>query len=151
MLVPMCEDCDKVKVKYQDVQDADGAGNLEEWVSASRVGSPVILGIRLCGRPVAVVRLDPPCGAKSSCSLGVGSVVDAWWHDGWWEGIVIEKISKEIFRVLLPGERQNSTFTVSDLRPLQDCVGNKWKHIKDRPDMTSLLLSDMDRGKIFAG
>ncbi|KAJ6807597.1 uncharacterized protein M6B38_169165 [Iris pallida] len=113
--------CDKVKVQYQDVQDADESGNLEEWILASRVASPDKLGVRLCGR--SVVRPDPPRCAKSLCSLGVGSVVDAWWHDGWWEGIIIEKISEEEFRVYFPGEQQNSTFTVSDMRPSQDWVG----------------------------
>ncbi|KAJ6848808.1 uncharacterized protein M6B38_272420 [Iris pallida] len=136
---------DKVKVQYQDVQDADDTGNLEEWVLASRVASPDRLSIRLCGR--TVVRPDPSQGPKFSCSLGVGSVVDAWWHDCWWEGIIIERVSEEKIRVYFPGEQLLSTFTLSDLRPSQEWLGNKWNPIKDRPEMARSLLSDMDKGK----
>lgn len=135
--------CDKLKVQYQDVQDADDTGNLEEWVLASRIATPDKLGLRLCGR--SVVRPDPSYNAKYSSSLGVGSVVDAWCHDGWWEGIIIEKASEANVRVYFPGEQQVSTFTQSELRPSQDWLDNKWSRIKDRPDVATSLLSDTNR------
>ncbi|KAK8949698.1 hypothetical protein KSP39_PZI005227 [Platanthera zijinensis] len=91
---------DKIKVQYLDVQDADEIGNLEEWVSTSRTAAPDKLGIRVLGRPI--VR---PCPSKkdvSSNSHEVGEAVDAWWHDGWWEGIVISSDGEEKIRVYFP-------------------------------------------------
>ncbi|KAJ6796744.1 Uncharacterized protein M6B38_220045 [Iris pallida] len=139
---------DKVKVQYQDVQDADDTGNLEEWVLASRVATPDRLGVRLCGRSVVRPVPSPSLSAKFLCSLGVGSVVDAWWHDGWWEGIIVEKAS-EIISVYFPGEKLFSTFIHSDLRPSQEWVGNKWNRIKDHPEVARSLLSDMDRENLL--
>ncbi|KAG6474121.1 hypothetical protein ZIOFF_068045 [Zingiber officinale] len=40
----------KLKVRYLDVQNVDGYGNLEEWVSASRTAAPDRLGMRYSGR-----------------------------------------------------------------------------------------------------
>lgn len=132
---------DKVKVRYQDVQDADENGNLEEWVLLSRVAAPDKLGIRMHGRPM--VRPNPSESGRLSCSFDVGAVIDAWWHDGWWEGIVIRKQSEGQFHVYFPGEKRVSIFSRGDLRPSQDWISNKWNHIKDRKDIISSLLPDM--------
>lgn len=132
---------DKVKVRYEDVQDADDAGNLEEWVLASRVASSDKSSIRLSGRPV--VRPSPAQNSKGPCSFDVGSVVDAWWHDGWWEGVVTCKELEGKLRVYFPGEQRDSIFGLGDLRPSQEWVNNKWSHMKERQDVVSSLLSDM--------
>lgn len=68
---------------------------------ASRVASPDKSSIRLSGRPV--VRPDPPQNIKGPCSLDVGSVVDAWWHGGWWEGVVTCRELEGKLRVYFPG------------------------------------------------
>lgn len=136
---------DKIKVQYRDVQDADETGNLEEWVSTSRTAAPDKLGIRVLGRPI--VR---PCPSKKDASLlshEVGEAVDAWWHDGWWEGIVISSDGEDTVRVYFPGEQQVSIFGPSDLRSSRDWVENKWNRMKKRPDIASLVLSELDGEK----
>ncbi|XP_010909340.1 uncharacterized protein [Elaeis guineensis] len=133
---------DKVKVRYRDVQDADGNGNLEEWILLSRVAAPDKLGIRLCGRPM--VRPNRSERGRLSCSFDIGAVVDSWWHDGWWEGIVIRKESEGQIHVYFPGEQRVSIFSRCDLRPSQDWINNKWNHIEDRKDIVSSLLSDVE-------
>ncbi|MCL7026708.1 hypothetical protein MKW94_025673, partial [Papaver nudicaule] len=70
-----------------------------EWVLASRVAVPDKLGFRLRGR--GTVRPRP----STDISLGpikVGASVDAWWHDGWWEGVVVHNESDERVHVYFP-------------------------------------------------
>lgn len=135
---------DKVKVRYEDVADAEDTGKLEEWILSSRVASPDKLGIRSSGR--LVVRPDPKsCSSMDSRILDVGSIVDAWWHDGWWEGIVVGAELDELLRVYFPGERRVSIFSMGDLRQSREWNNNKWNELVDRPDMVNSLLSDIDR------
>ncbi|XP_022727368.1 uncharacterized protein LOC111283189 isoform X3 [Durio zibethinus] len=130
---------DKVKVQYHDIQDAaDEANKLEEWILASRIAIPDQVHIRLCGRTtIRPSSQYPKCSA--SC-IGVGSVVDVWWHDGWWEGIVVEKDSEDKFHVYFPGEKQESVFYGGDLRQSQEWLGNQWINIKERHDIVSSIL-----------
>ncbi|XP_058108003.1 uncharacterized protein LOC131251336 [Magnolia sinica] len=134
---------DKVKIRYQDVLDADGTGNLEEWVLASRVAAPDELGIRLCGR--TTVRPHPPSKGRVSWGFDAGTAVDAWWHDGWWEGIVVRKESEDKIHVYFPGERQTSTFACGDLRRSQEWVCDRWNIIKERPDLASSISPNQGR------
>uniref|UniRef100_A0A1D1Z8V0 DNA (Cytosine-5)-methyltransferase CMT2 n=2 Tax=Anthurium amnicola TaxID=1678845 RepID=A0A1D1Z8V0_9ARAE len=139
---------DKVKVKYQDVQDADETGHLEEWVLVSRVAVADNFGIRLEGR--TTVRPQPSPRSKISRVFDVGSVVDAWWHDAWWEGIVIAREADHKVCVYFPGEQRASTFCPQDLRQSQDWSCNRWNSIRDRPDVVSYFLSKKfreDNGK----
>jgi len=75
---------------------------LQEWVLASRIAARDEMGIRMYGR--TTIRPTLAYGSNT-CTLNVGTVVDAWWHDGWWEGIVIHKEYDEKFRVYFPGEK----------------------------------------------
>lgn len=133
---------DKVKVQYQDVRNADDNGTIEEWVLTSRIASPDKSGIRYGGRPM--IRPEPPCDSMSSCCLNVGSIVDARWHDGWWEGIVLGKASEAKFHVYFPGEQKVSTFEPSNLRQSREWVGNRWNDLKDNVEFASALLPDID-------
>ncbi|XP_074565530.1 uncharacterized protein LOC141822020 [Curcuma longa] len=128
---------DKAKVCYLDIQDPDEKGNLEEWVSLSRVAAPDKLRVR-CERPI--VRPNP-----SQCdtvpSFEIGAIVDAWWHDGWWEGIVIHKESGGRLHLYFPGENCSSVFSERELRQSQDWISNKWNAIPDRVDIAISLSS----------
>lgn len=126
---------DKVKVRYNDVQDAADEVNLlevclvmilisegkirgytlpaicqlifvgymlQEWVLASRVAAPDQLGLRVSGR--RIVRPSPESHkGRVSWAIDVGTIVDAWWHDGWWEGVVIQKDYEDKLHVYFPG------------------------------------------------
>lgn len=74
----------------------------------SRFAAPDILGIRLCGRPI--VRPQPSQSNRVSFNFDVGTVVDAWWHDGWWEGIVIHKDNEGKIHVYFPGNYHDFFF-----------------------------------------
>lgn len=73
----------------------------QEWLSASRVAASDQLGLRINGR--LVIRPQPSKGSKAALVYNVGTIVDVWWHDGWWEGIIVQKESEDKLRVYLPG------------------------------------------------
>ncbi|KAK3218808.1 hypothetical protein Dsin_012778 [Dipteronia sinensis] len=129
-----------LKVKYDDVEDADGVGNLEEWVPASRVAAPDKLGIRCPGR----LTIRPwPLSDSTSFNFGVGSPVDAWWSDGWWEGVVtgIDISGKDGVEIYLPGEDKFLTVKREDVRASKDWDGNKWVDVanpKNKDDGDSM-------------
>ncbi|PIA63589.1 hypothetical protein AQUCO_00201142v1 [Aquilegia coerulea] len=135
----------KVKVRYQDLKDAeDESKSVEEWVFASRIAVPDQLGIRLCGRTT----LRPfPASDKDGASLGfvdVGTPVDAWWHKGWWEGIVVRKETNGKIHVYFPGEKKLSIFGWNDLRHSQEWLCNKWNSLESRPDLVNSILAGLD-------
>ncbi|GLT76628.1 hypothetical protein SLA2020_482800 [Shorea laevis] len=136
----------KVKVRYQDIQDAaDEANKLEEWILASRVANPDQLGIRVCGR--TTVRPSPLLNqGRVSLIVDVGTVVDAWWHDGWWEGIVVKKYAEDKLHVYFPGENQEAVLGHGDVRHSQDWVGNGWIFI-ERPDLVNTILTRMGKSQ----
>ncbi|XP_074587474.1 uncharacterized protein LOC141843306 [Curcuma longa] len=130
---------DKVKVRYQDIQDPDESGNLEEWILLSKIARPDKLGIH----PERPIVRPKPLQGTSVCQFHVGAIVDAWWHDGWWEGIVIQEESIGQLRVYFPGENCSSTFGEAQLRQSQDWISDKWNAIEDRVDIANSLLSSI--------
>eukprot|EP01018_Ginkgo_biloba_P028931 Gb_20784 [translate_table: standard] len=128
----------RLKVCYEDVQNEDETGNLEEWIPAFRLAAPDNLGIRIPGRPT--VRPCPP-EDKTSSSFEVGTAVDAWWNEGWWEGVVVmvKEPSAEV-HVYFPGENEMSIFQRSNLRISRDWVNNQWIHVKETPNLAATLV-----------
>ncbi|KAI7991395.1 hypothetical protein LOK49_LG12G00558 [Camellia lanceoleosa] len=91
----------RLKVQYVDVEDAEGSGNLEEWVPASIVAAPDKLGLRCLGR----LTVRPwPSEDSSNGSVEVGASVDACWSDGWWEGVVtgVDESGNDSLQVYFP-------------------------------------------------
>ncbi|KAK6157658.1 hypothetical protein DH2020_011906 [Rehmannia glutinosa] len=130
---------DKVKVQYKDAKDAiDDSKNLEEWILASRLAAPDALGIRLSGR--AIVRPNPLSDkGRFSGAVNVGNAVDAWWHDGWWEGVVVKIEREDRLYVYFPAEKQEHVFSLSDLRHSKEWLEGGWQDIKERPDLVSAI------------
>lgn len=66
------------------------------------MAAPDKLGMRCSGR--LTVR-PPPSSNTTGINPKVGSPVDVWWSDGWWEGVVTRvKVSrKDSLQVYLPG------------------------------------------------
>ncbi|KAI3731617.1 hypothetical protein L1987_62806 [Smallanthus sonchifolius] len=129
---------DKLKIRYQDIQDAaDESINLEEWILSSRVAIADELGIRHGGR--MTIRPTRLANKIDVHSIDVGCIVDAWLHDGWWEGIVAHKESDDRIHVYFPGEKDRSIMECKDLRYSQEWLGGDWKKMEDRPDFIGLI------------
>ncbi|KAM1347979.1 hypothetical protein ACFX2I_037051 [Malus domestica] len=127
-----------LKVQYDDLQDVDGSGNLEEWVPAFKVAAPDKLGMRCSGR--LTIR---PCRLNDSteCCIEVGVAVDAWWCDGWWEGVVtgVSISGADTIQVYFPGEEKLMSFQRKDVRASKDWIENRWVDVKAKPDILSYV------------
>ncbi|KAG0564630.1 hypothetical protein M758_8G121300 [Ceratodon purpureus] len=121
----------RLKVRYDKLQNEDGEGNLEEWVSAWRLAGPDKSGMRVAGRttvrPFASFNVSP-----GECKIG--QPVDASWNDGWWEGIIINKEPSGDIQVYFPGEGDTASFKTEDLRTSRDWVNDSWIDLLCNPD-----------------
>lgn len=77
---------------------------------ASREATPDKLNMRCAGR--LTVRPWPSENISLlNCSFEIGDAVDAWWGDGWWEGVVVgfdkSRIDTNV-QVFLPGNKSLS-------------------------------------------
>ncbi|KAF3674974.1 hypothetical protein FXO38_04969 [Capsicum annuum] len=130
----------KVKVQYQDIKDADDeAKNLEEWLLTSKLAAADAFGARISGR--STLRPSPISNTGKAWAVNIGCIVDAWWHDGWWEGIVVEKESEDKLRVYLLGEKREMIFGRGDLRHSQEWLGDGWRNLKEMPELVSALIA----------
>ncbi|PNS97201.1 hypothetical protein POPTR_016G007500v4 [Populus trichocarpa] len=130
-----------LKVQYEDIQDVEGSGNLEEWVPSSRVAAPDKLGMRCFGRQT--IRPHPQNHSAENV-FEVGTPIDAWWSDGWWEGIAVgvDISGGDCLRVYLPGEGKFLAVPRKYTRSSRDWVDNKWVDVMAKPDILHYLSSD---------
>lgn len=128
----------QMKIKYDDIKDEDGCGNLEEWIPTFRLAKPDKLGMRNSNRPT--IRPSRPCDLED-LAFDVGAPIDAWWSDGWWEGIIVDadKSEKETYRVYVPGERMFLNIDRKNLRISRDWVGDRWVDIETNRDILSMI------------
>ncbi|CAG7910100.1 unnamed protein product [Brassica rapa] len=129
----------QVKLQYDDIDDEDGYGNLEEWVPALKPAMPDKLGMRSSNRPT--IRPAPPDAKSADFDPTIGEAVDAWWNDGWWEGVVIAT-DKPDLQIYIPGENLCLTVQRKDIRISRDWVGDSWIDIDPKPEILSLVSSD---------
>lgn len=130
----------RVKVRYDDVQDEDGCGNLEEWVPAFRRAAPDKLGMRYAGR--LNIRPSPSDHfLPEGVLLDIGTPVDVWWSDGWWEGVVIgvESCGNDSVHVYFPGEDIFLICQWRSLRISHDWANNQWVEIQTKLDILSAV------------
>ncbi|GAV68796.1 BAH domain-containing protein/Agenet domain-containing protein [Cephalotus follicularis] len=128
----------QMKVRYDDVQDEDGFGNLEEWIPASKLAVPDKLGMRCLGRPT--IRPTPPPEDQRAVTLQLAAAVDAWWSDGWWEGVLTGvNDGNNTLQVYSPSENLFLSIHRKDLRISRDWVGDKWIDIEAKPDLLSTI------------
>uniref|UniRef100_A0A7N0U1T2 BAH domain-containing protein n=1 Tax=Kalanchoe fedtschenkoi TaxID=63787 RepID=A0A7N0U1T2_KALFE len=128
----------QLKVQYNDVQDEEGGDNLEEWIPAFRIAKADPLGMRFLSRPTIRPAL---LNSQQVSDLKVGDAIDAWWNDGWWEGVVTDVGSDEndIPRVYLPGENLHLTMAKKDLRISRDWTGDQWVDVEAKLDICAVI------------
>uniref|UniRef100_A0A803MWI5 BAH domain-containing protein n=1 Tax=Chenopodium quinoa TaxID=63459 RepID=A0A803MWI5_CHEQI len=105
----------KMKLQYRDLEDQDGCGNLEALSSISDASDAV------------------------DVEFGIGAPVDAWWSDGWWEGVVtvVNSARNDKVQVYVPGENKYLDVLRKDLRVSRDWLGGEWFDVKANPNILS--------------
>ncbi|XP_006657942.1 uncharacterized protein LOC102707787 [Oryza brachyantha] len=141
-ILKSCTNHNKLKVQYDDLQNADDSGRLEEWVPASTFARPDKLGLRCPDR----LRVRPRPQQNSlvdGINLLPGTAVDVWQFSGWWEGVLVsaDNISADSVQVYFPGENFFSVCQLKNLRISKDWVKNHWVDIEMKPDVLSKIPS----------
>ncbi|KAM3328127.1 hypothetical protein P3S68_033589 [Capsicum galapagoense] len=133
----------RLKVQYDDILDCDGPEKLEEWVSSYRVADSGKLGMRCTG--LLTIRPRPP-EDFSDCSFEVGAAVDAWWSDGWWEGVVVDfdVYGSGHLQVFFPGENRLLEIPKKNVRISRDWIDNKWVEVNGKKDIKSFISSSLN-------
>ncbi|KAK9091879.1 hypothetical protein Syun_026790 [Stephania yunnanensis] len=136
----------RLKVQYDDVQSEDDCGNLEEWVPSYRLVPSDKLGMRYSGR--LTIRPCRPAEDLRDGVFEVGAPVDAWWNDGWWEGVVteIDNSGNDSVQVYFPGEDTFLTSNRRNLRVSRDWVGDRWVQIEAKPDILTAISTAVSPG-----
>ncbi|KAL6855869.1 hypothetical protein ACP4OV_018671 [Aristida adscensionis] len=137
-----CANHNKLKVQYDDLQNADDCGSLEEMVSASALALPDKLGLRCPDR--LRVRPRPQKSSVDGAALVPGTAVDVWQFSGWWEGVIVslDNIATDSLQIYFPGENFFRVCHLKNLRISKDWVKNKWIDIERKTDVLSRIPSD---------
>ncbi|XP_049353371.1 uncharacterized protein LOC125817908 [Solanum verrucosum] len=132
----------RMKVQYDDIEDCDAPEKLEEWVPSYRVAGSEKLGMRCTGRLTVRPR---PLEDSSDYSFEIGAAVDAWWSDGWWEGVVAEinVCGSGHHQVYFPGENMLLEIQRKNLRTSSDWINDKWVEVKGKKDIKSFVSSSL--------
>ncbi|XP_062187009.1 uncharacterized protein LOC133890582 [Phragmites australis] len=143
-----CTNHNKLKVQYDDLQNADESGRLEEMVPASTLALPDKLGLRCPDR----LRIRPRPQQNSSvdgASLLPGTAVDVWQFSGWWEGVVasLDNTAADSLQIYFPGENFFGVCQLKNVRISKDWVKNQWIDIETKTDVLSRIPSDCVRTK----
>ncbi|CAA2972657.1 Hypothetical predicted protein [Olea europaea subsp. europaea] len=98
--------CMKVLVKYKTLFKDDGTRRLREEVD--------------------VLQLRPAPPPENRCSFESSENVDAYYHDGWWEGVITEVLREDKYKVFFRGSREQKNFKASQLRRHHEWAVGKW-------------------------
>ncbi|KAI4344747.1 hypothetical protein L6164_011938 [Bauhinia variegata] len=110
---------DRFLVEYRDLTTDDGSQLLKEEVDARHV---------------------KPCPPQvpSVVSFKQFQEVDAWYNDGWWEGIVLKILDGRKYYVHFMPSNEVIEFEMSKLRPHHNWVNGKWVMSSEK----SILLTE---------
>ncbi|XP_027768660.1 uncharacterized protein LOC107003636 [Solanum pennellii] len=138
----------RMHVQYNDIQDCESLEKLKEWIPSCKVAVSDKLGMRSSGR--LTVR-PQPLEDSSDCSFELGAAVDAWWSDGWWEGVVtgFDVSGSGDLQLYFPGENISLEIQRKNVRTSRDWVDAKWIEVEPKKDIKSFIDSSLTYASRF--
>ncbi|KAL2536917.1 agenet domain-containing protein [Forsythia ovata] len=83
-----------------------------------------------------LVQLRPPPPREKLQSFKFNEEVDAYYNDGWWEGVVTGVLGEDTYSVFFRGNREQIDFKASQLRLHREWVNGKWvPPLEDSPPL----------------
>ena len=73
-----------------------------------------------------VVQLRPPPPRERSRTFQISEEVDAYYNDGWWEGVITEAHENSRFAVFFRTSREQLEFSENDLRLHREWINGNW-------------------------
>lgn len=113
----------KLRVSYKTMFNEDGVSPLKETIERSFI------------RPV------PPECLNEGVVFKEGSVVDAYFNNGWWTGVIVVERPDGSFLVYFDDPPDIMRFIRSQLRPHADWIGSKWVKSKNKVLFSLYVLS----------
>ncbi|EYU38408.1 hypothetical protein ABFS82_14G084400 [Erythranthe guttata] len=84
-------------------------------------------GKRRLREEVELVQLRPPPPEENRPSFKFSDEVDAYYNDGWWEGIITQVVGEDNkYSVFFRGSREQITFKASNLRLHREWANGMW-------------------------
>ncbi|KAJ4957170.1 hypothetical protein NE237_013953 [Protea cynaroides] len=120
----------KAYVCYTELLSNEGSGQLKEWVPLES-GDDKAPRIRIA-RPMITMKFEGTRKRSREALVNhiwsVGDRVEAWTCDGWWEGIVMEKMKDDetTFNVHFPAQGNTSIVRAWHLRPYLVWKDGQW-------------------------
>uniref|UniRef100_A0A8R7UJS8 Agenet domain-containing protein n=1 Tax=Triticum urartu TaxID=4572 RepID=A0A8R7UJS8_TRIUA len=136
----------KVRVRYQDILNSEGKGQLRESLKVAKIAEPDHLGIRLTKRPMLRPHL-PRHYRKIESPVAAGVIVDARLKGGWWEGIVLQQETADHVQVYLQGEGRLVELQVECLRKSFEWHEEQWIPLDARKDVAAKITLDLKGGE----
>ncbi|KAH7298471.1 hypothetical protein KP509_25G045100 [Ceratopteris richardii] len=119
---------DRVKVRYDDVEDVDSGKQLEEWMSLYMSAPVDECQVRFPGRPM--MRPSPTENEMLSAAHRVGCAVDAFHIEGWWEGILVDRDASGQVQVIFPDEGILVWMDESKVRVSKEWMDGQWSTVQ---------------------
>ncbi|KZV48345.1 hypothetical protein F511_24451 [Dorcoceras hygrometricum] len=96
---------------------------------------------------VDMVQLRPAPPREKRRKFKFSEEVDAWYNDGWWEGIVTELMGDDKYAVFFRGTREQLHFRARELRLHREWVYGKWvppleQACDDQPPRCNMMQND---------
>ncbi|PIN24988.1 hypothetical protein CDL12_02274 [Handroanthus impetiginosus] len=96
-------------------------------------------GKRRLREKLELVQLRPPPPRESRSHFEFSDEVDAYYNDGWWEGIITKVVGEDKYLVFFRGTREQMAFRASELRLHREWVYGEWVPPLDTwPDATPM-------------
>ncbi|XP_019080636.1 protein AGENET DOMAIN (AGD)-CONTAINING P1 isoform X1 [Vitis vinifera] len=97
-----------------------------------------------------VLQLRPPPPRERSRTFQISEEVDAYYNDGWWEGVITEAHENSRFAVFFRTSREQLEFSENDLRLHREWINGNWVPPLEEEKVKTEEKSAVDVSSVFS-